>query len=90
MLDYTKPFEKVKDLYIFYYKYRVELNPHKHNYDGNYDIIFDGNPKIINYHILEFSSKEKLTKEQVEEKLKGTKYIIKISGEFDIDGEYII
>lgn len=92
MLDYTTTPEKVKDLYITPYRYRIELDLRVHNIDGIFSIVFDGQPRIVysSVPVIEFFSLEKLTKEEVENKVKGTKGIKNIFGEFNIDGEYII
>jgi hypothetical protein len=81
-LDYTKTPEKVKDLYITPYKYKVNLDPMKGIIGGNHCIVFNNNPRLIPCGSFEFYSVDKLLKSEVEKMISGTENIVSIEGEF--------
>jgi hypothetical protein len=65
------------------YRYRVTLsNAAWKKHDGNVLIYFDENPRIIDNIEFEFYSTKKLTKNEVKDKIKGTSYVLDITGDF--------
>lgn len=83
MLDYIKTPEKCGDLYITPYKYRIELNEDFCQKSNNgFIIYFDDLQRIISSLSTEFLSTKQLTLQEVVDKLKRTKGIGSISGEF--------
>ncbi len=78
----VKDIESAADVANFY-AYRIKLsNAAFRKHDGNVLIYFDGEPRIINNIEFEFSSPKKLTKNEVKDKIKGTSYVLDITGDF--------
>lgn len=79
---YTGTSEKVKDLYITPYKYKINLDYNKSNGAINYIITFNLNQRIIPCNSFEFYSVDKLSRKEVEYMIRGTENIVSIEGEF--------
>lgn len=59
-----------------YFKYQVKLHPDcNRTEDGNFIIMMDGRKKVINQPKFEFYTYEQLTRIEVEDRIKGTKYV---------------
>lgn len=65
-----------------HFKYQVKLHPDcNKTEDGNFIIMIDGRKKVIILPKFEFYTYEQLTRIEVEDRIKGTKYV-SIYGDF--------
>jgi hypothetical protein len=81
--EFGQIYRTMEPMYITPYKYRVELNiDFCQRSNNNFIIYFDNLQMVVPEIYAEFFSMKQLTIHEVVDKLKGTKGIKSISGEF--------